>query len=119
MQIFQNNRQQSGGEIEMRQRVMRQHFFQFVDRKDHEMVTRDDRRGFSEAERIKIYRQDEGLCQRCLEEGRPEEEAQVPWSEYETDHVIPHSKGGETVVENGQVLCRYHNRSKGATVSEA
>jgi hypothetical protein len=31
----------------------------------------------------------------------------------EVDHVIPWSKGGPTIVSNGQALCRYHNRSKG------
>lgn len=30
----------------------------------------------------------------------------------EVDHVFPHSKGGATVVANGQALCRHHNRRK-------
>ncbi len=30
----------------------------------------------------------------------------------EVDHVYPWSKGGPTVVSNGQALCRGHNRSK-------
>lgn len=30
----------------------------------------------------------------------------------EADHVYPWSKGGPTVVSNGQALCRSHNRSK-------
>lgn len=34
----------------------------------------------------------------------------------EVDHVIPWSRGGPTVVSNGQALCRAHNRSKGALV---
>ena len=97
---------------------MRQHFFEFAQEEGHELLTKDNRRSFSEAERIRIYRENEGLCQACLDEGRPEEEAQVPWGEFEADHVIPHSKGGETAVENGQVLCRYHNRSKGAAIPD-
>lgn len=32
----------------------------------------------------------------------------------EVDHVFPHSKGGPTVVSNGQALCRDHNRRKGS-----
>jgi len=32
----------------------------------------------------------------------------------EADHIIPWSKGGPTVVSNGQALCRFHNRSKGS-----
>jgi hypothetical protein len=30
----------------------------------------------------------------------------------EVDHVYPWSKGGATVVSNGQALCRHHNRAK-------
>lgn len=32
----------------------------------------------------------------------------------EVDHVYPWSKGGKTVVRNGQALCRDHNRRKAA-----
>ncbi len=35
------------------------------------------------------------------------------WVSYDADHVVPHSKGGQTLVENAQVLCRYHNQQKG------
>ena len=79
------------------------------------MLTKDQRRAFNEAERIFIYRKDNGLCQQCLKEGKPEQEAFVSWGEYETDHIIPHSKGGRTDIENAQVLCRFHNRQKGAS----
>jgi 5-methylcytosine-specific restriction endonuclease McrA len=54
------------------------------------------------------------MCTLCLDEGKPEREARVAWSEFQADHVIPHSKGGQTIVENAQVLCRYHNVQKGA-----
>jgi len=110
--VFADNRQQDATSIETRDRVIRQCFFQFCVEHSHEMLTKDERRGFSEAERIAIYRRDNGLCQRCLAEGKPQREARVPWSEYEADHVIPHSKGGLTDVENAQVLCRYHNQQK-------
>jgi hypothetical protein len=116
VQIFANNRQQSGAEIEARHRIMRQAFFDYAAEHEHEMKTKDERRGFSEAERIRIYRRDQGLCQQCLEEGKPEKEARVSWSGYEADHVLPHSRGGQTTVDNGRVLCQYHNRSKGARV---
>ena len=33
----------------------------------------------------------------------------------EVDHVVPWSRGGPTVVGNGQALCKAHNRSKGAS----
>lgn len=113
VQVFSNNRQQSGGEIKVRQRIIRQLFFEYADEQGHEILAKDSRRSFDESERIRIYRRDDGLCQECLSEGKPEEEAQVSWDDYEADHVIPHSKGGKTVIENGQVLCEYHNRRKG------
>ncbi|MDO8731129.1 MAG: HNH endonuclease [Actinomycetota bacterium] len=34
----------------------------------------------------------------------------------EADHVHPHSKGGKTHIENGQVLCARHNKQKSARI---
>jgi len=112
--LFSDNRQQTGGEIEVRDRIIRQVFFEYAAEKGHRMLAKDDRRAFNEAERIEIYRRDNGLCQMCLREGKPEKEAQVSWREYQADHVVPHAKGGRTAIENAQVLCRYHNQIKGA-----
>ena len=58
----------------------------------------DERRAFSEAERIRIYRRDNGLCQMCLAESKLEREARVSWKEYQADHVIPYAKGGPTTL---------------------
>jgi hypothetical protein len=113
--LFSNSRQQSTAETEMRDRIMRQAFFEFAAEQGHQMLTKDERRAFSEVERIIIYRRNDGLCQYCLAEGKSTKEAAVPWSEYESDHVIPHSRGGATTIANAQVLCTYHNRTKGAT----
>jgi hypothetical protein len=110
---FSESRQMSAKEIANRDRIIRQAFFEYAMEKGHNLLTKDERRAFNEAERIKIYRRDNGLCQICLQEGKPETEARVPWSEYDADHVIPHSKGGTTTIENAQVLCRYHNQQKG------
>ncbi len=114
--VFSDNRQQTGREIETRQIVLRQIFFNYVKDEGHELLTKDERRAFDEAERIFIYRRDNGLCQICLKEGKPETEARVPWHEYDADHITAHAKGGKTDVANAQVLCRYHNRQKGASV---
>lgn len=111
---FADARQQGGKEVETRDRIIRQLFFQFALSQGHQMLAKDDRRAFNEQERIKIYRRDDGLCQQCLKEGRPEKEALVPWDEYQADHVLPHSRGGRTDVSNAVVLCSYHNQSKGA-----
>ncbi|MFC4550230.1 MULTISPECIES: HNH endonuclease family protein [Halorussus] len=113
--MFSDNRQQSGGEIEVRDRIIRQAFFEYIQDEEVELTAVDDRRSFNEAERIKIYRQDNGLCQECLNEDKPEKEAEVSWEDYEADHVIPHSKGGNTDIENAQLLCQHHNRVKGNT----
>lgn len=112
--LFSDNRQQSGAEIETRDRIIRQLFFEYIKQNEHTMLTKDQRRAFNEAERIRIYRRDNGLCQQCLKEDKPEQEVFVSWGEYEADHIIPHSKGGRTDIENAQVLCRFHNRQKGA-----
>ena len=112
--VFSENRQQSKNETEVRDRIIRQAFFEHAANTSHEMLTKDERRAFSESDKIAIYRRDNGFCQDCLNESKPEREAVVSWSEFEADHVRPHSKGGTTEVWNGQVLCRIHNRRKGA-----
>lgn len=114
--VFSDNNRSSAAEIETRQRIMRQLFFEFANEQGVEIKTKDEKRAFSEAQRIKLYRESNGLCEECLAEDKPEKEAFVPWSNYEADHVLPHSKGGNTIVENGQVLCRRHNRMKGNRV---
>lgn len=114
MLTFSNRRQQGENDLEVRDRIMRQIFFDYLNENEIQIIEKDEKRAFSELERIMIYRKGKGLCQQCLREGKPEKEAKVSWSEFQADHVIPHSKGGKTVIENGELLCRYHNQSKGA-----
>lgn len=116
--IFADSRQHNETDIRIRHQILRQIFFDYASEQGHDMLTKDERRVFNEAERIFVYRVYEGLCQACLKEGKSEVEARVPWREYETDHVIPHARGGRTDVSNAQVLCRYHNDQKGATVPQ-
>lgn len=116
--LFRDNRQQGKQNLETRHMVLRQLFFQHLADNGLTMKVKDEKRSFSEAERIAIYRRDEGLCQACLAEGKPEKEATVSWAEYEADHVLPHACGGQTVMENAQVLCSYHNKQKGARTRE-
>lgn len=113
--LFSDSRQQSQAEVETRDRVIRQLFFEFLDREGHTLNSLDKKRAFNEAERIRIYRSQEGLCQRCKAEGKPESEARVSWSQYQADHILAWIKGGPTVPWNGQVLCTFHNLSKGAS----
>lgn len=116
MLLFKANRQQSPNNLEIRDQILRQLFFEYAKNKNVEIKVKDGNRGFNEAEKIKIYRKNNGLCQECLSEGKSEKEARVSWSEYEADHVVPHSRGGMTEVDNAQVLCRPHNRHKSAKV---
>lgn len=116
MVVFVSNRQQSLVNLQMRDMVFRQLFFEYCSEHQIEVKTKDEKRAFSEAQRIKIYRRDKGMCQQCLAEKKPEKEALVSWSYYQADHVVPHARGGETSVENAQVLCATHNQRKGAKV---
>jgi 5-methylcytosine-specific restriction endonuclease McrA len=111
---FSEHRQQDQRNVEARDLIIRQLFFQYVKNQKKELLVKDQKRAFNEAEKIMIYRRDKGLCQACLKGGKSEKEATVGWPEYEADHVIPHAKGGPTKTFNAQVLCRYHNAHKGA-----
>ncbi len=114
--VFSNNRQQSQNNLQERDIILRQLFFEFLAKNNYTLVAIDTKRVFNEAEKIKIYRRDKGLCQQCLKDRKPEKESQVGWTQYQADHIIPHAKGGQTTVDNGQVLCGYHNLAKGATL---
>jgi hypothetical protein len=119
MAQFAENRQQSPYDLRERDLVLRQLFFEYLKQANFELVAKDTRRAFNEAERIEIYRSAKGLCAMCKSEGKSDEEATVPWGEYEADHLMPHSQGGSTSLDNAQLLCKPHNRSKGATMTTA
>ncbi|MEW5677176.1 DUF262 domain-containing protein [Flavobacterium enshiense] len=110
---FSNRRQQGEHDLEVRDMILRQLFFQYLKDIDFELIEKDRNRAFSELERIIIYRNGKGYCQQCLREGKSETESKVSWSNYQADHVLPHSKGGKTIIDNGELLCTYHNLSKG------
>jgi len=66
----------------------------------------DPQRAFSDDQRVVIWRRDNGTCQACSSD--------VPFEEMHADHIIPHSGGGKTIVENGQTMCAPCNLSRGA-----
>ena len=75
-------------------------------------VPRDRRRRFTRAEKAVILRRASGRCEhhgwlfgRCRQTQR-----------LEADHIHPHSRGGQTALDNGQALCHFHNRLKLARV---
>ena len=116
---FSNRRQQGEKDLETRDIILRQIFFQYLQNKNEELIEKDQKRAFTELERIIIYRKGKGYCQACLRDQKPENEAKVSWSNYQTDHVVPHAKGGKTILENAELLCSYHNQSKGASINES
>lgn len=61
-------------------------------------------RVFTEGDKISAYSKQNGVCTRC---GKFFE-----YSDMEGDHIIPWSKGGKTVPDNCQMLCKRCNRQK-------
>jgi len=116
---FSNRRQQGEKELETRDIILRQMFFEYLKNNSKELIEKDEKRAFTELERIIIYRKGKGFCQQCLRDEKPENEAKVSWSDYQADHVIPHAKGGKTILSNAELLCSYHNQSKGASINES
>jgi hypothetical protein len=71
---------------------------------------RDPWRGFKYAARAEVFARAGDRCEGA---------AFFAWGRcgriaFEVDHVYPHSKGGPTVVRNGQALCHGHNSRKGS-----
>lgn len=116
MSYFSENRQQSPNDLRERDLVIRQMFFQYVKDNSVDLIAKDTKRGFNEADRIALYRTAKALCAACKSEGKSDEDATIPWKEYEADHITPHSQGGISDLKNAQLLCRRHNRTKGARV---
>ena len=114
---FRENRQHSAAEVRTRELIIRQAFFENAAKNSFELIRKDTKRAFDESQRIAIYRRDRGLCQQCISEGQMESEAVVPWKEYEADHILAHTHGGTTDLNNAQLLCKPHNRTKGASGS--
>ena len=113
---FSSKRQQGEHEVEARDIIVREEFFEYLENNNKEIIEKDSKRAFTELERIIIYRDGKGLCQECSREGKSENESKVSWSNYQADHVVPHAKGGRTSLDNSELLCSYHNQSKGARI---
>jgi hypothetical protein len=73
---------------------------------DLELVELDPLRIFSDQQKSEMYARYKGVCQKCAK--------QLDEYGWHADHIVPWSKGGRTVLENGQVLCTRCNLSKGA-----
>lgn len=65
-------------------------------------------RTFDEKTKQSAYARQKGICPDCKPDKGP-----YDFTEMEADHQKPWSKGGKTMPENCQMLCKEHNRSKG------
>ena len=90
--------------IEWRQEFLLRKFFEVVP----DIELKDDQRLFSREQRMAIFRRDQGFCQVKLKcKGQ-----KCEWDAWEADHTKPWSKGGKTIVANGQVACIPCNSAK-------
>lgn len=112
---FSDNRQQGATDLRERDIILRHSFFKYIAKHGMEITALDSRRAFNEAERISIYRKSKGICRQCVSEGKPEKETFVSWADFQADHIVAWIKGGPTNLDNAQLLCTYHNQSKGAS----
>lgn len=62
-------------------------------------------RCFSSIQKARIYKKHKGVCAKCGYKGNSVRD-------FEADHKIPYIRGGQTTVENGQLLCPRCNRVK-------
>lgn len=111
---FKEARQQNRGAVNKRHYIIENEFW----KTDPNIQETDEQRLFSRAQRIKLFVERDRVCDLCVEEGESEEDAKVSWSEWDADHIEPHSEGGETVLENARILCPSHNRARQSTLMD-
>jgi hypothetical protein len=86
-------------------------FFEAV----QDIELKDDQRLFTHEQRLAIYRRDDGVCKIAMKcDG-----LKCEWDNWAADHVIPWSKGGKTIVSNGQVGCIPCNAAKNDAMQAA
>jgi hypothetical protein len=61
-------------------------------------------RAFDQKTQVKVYEKQKSSCPVCRKH--------FDIGAMEADHIIPWSKGGKTVAENCQMLCKLDNRTK-------
>ncbi len=77
-------------------------YYYLFDRKESHLSLRE----FDDKMKRKVYEKQNGICPIC--------QKHFEYEEMEGDHIIPWSKGGKTIIENLQMLCRYDNNTKSA-----
>ena len=86
--------------IEKRHQVYLKRFIRDIDH----LTPIDTNRLFNSHERIILWRKANQLCKSCNDK--------VEFADMHADHIISHSKGGKTLISNGQCLCQKCNLSK-------
>ena len=93
--------------------------------KEADLVTKDNKRLFTNTQREIIYRQsynentDQYECQADISKSWYDVNACskiIDESSYQADHINPHSNGGETKISNGKALCPACNTRKQANI---
>ncbi len=70
---------------------------------------RDSKRVLSEKERLDIYDKYDGLCQLKI---KCDGKTKLSRDNFHIDHKTPHSRGGDTDIENAQLSCPACNLAK-------
>lgn len=70
-------------------------------------------RAFSNAQKLKAYNKQGGICPLCVSKGKPTANKVWKIEEMEGDHIRPWHLGGKTDDANCQMLCKACNREKG------
>ena len=77
------------------------------------LILLDDQRQFTFEQRAAIFRKASGKC--VNPDNNSACEVVCRWDNFHADHIVPYSLGGNTTVENGQLLCPNCNRKKSAS----
>jgi len=81
--------------------IQRRHFFfcqKMLESMRPQIKLRDPNRLFGAIEREIIYYRDKKKCHFC--------DGEIPWSDFEVHHLVPHIDGGPTIIDNGVAVHR-------------
>lgn len=98
---FNSSRADSIADLEYRHRTLLEELMTALP----DLQRLDGKRQFRPEQRLALFYRAKGICQLCL--------TQCKDTDWHADHKKPHSKGGQTVLSNGQVLCPACNLKKG------
>ncbi len=98
-----------GSAISTRHDIIGQHLFAGVHLEAHPDL--DPRRTFSHEEKLVLYHKAGGRCQ--LEHGGKVCGRELTFDEAVIDHILPHSRGGTTTLDNGRIAAKPCNIARG------